>query len=66
MYVFEHFDDHSDKEINDKYKYQIQEDKKENLGSLILYVFVLERSLLWQKNRKRVRRKKYYFQQNMI
>lgn len=28
MYVFEHFDDHSDEEINDKYKYQIQEDKK--------------------------------------
>ena len=23
MYVFEHFDDHSDEEINDKYKYQI-------------------------------------------
>ena len=34
MYVFEHFDDHSDEEINDKYKYQIQEDKKENLGGL--------------------------------
>ena len=34
MYVFEHFDDHSDEEINDKYKHQIQEDKKENLGGL--------------------------------
>lgn len=34
MYVFEHFDDHSEEEINDKYKYQIQEDKKENLGGL--------------------------------
>lgn len=39
MYVFEHFDDHSDEEINDKYKYQIQEDKKENLGGLMFSAY---------------------------
>lgn len=34
-YVLEHFDDHTDDEIQKKYKYQIREDREENLGGMI-------------------------------
>lgn len=34
-YVVEHFDDHTDNEIQERYQYQIREDREENFGGLM-------------------------------
>lgn len=34
-YILEHFDDHNDNEINDKYRFQLQEDNEENFGGIL-------------------------------
>ena len=39
MYLEEHFDDYTDQEIKEEYKYQIKEDNENNLGGGIFSVF---------------------------
>lgn len=45
-YVLEHFDDHTDDEIQKKYKYQIREDREENLGGMIYSAYQVAK-MVW-------------------
>lgn len=55
-YLSEHFQDHTDSEIKQRYKYQIQEDNRENFGGLIYSSFQVAKAAWiyeeWLKNKK--------------